>query len=190
MRFFFTGPRFMGVRPGISFSPRDFQRKVSSSPMGGQMTGSFVYVIADETGRHKIGSSRDPIQRIKDLQTGTAEKLSFAYIGVTPGTGFNVEYAAHNLLDDHRGNGEWFKVPASIAMGAVMEAATRLKEPIQQVSSEIVPQIIYLANQSEPATAKRSPGVLAFQIATGAVMGVFIAALIALASIIFSAPPH
>ena len=51
------------------------------------MTGSFVYVIEGQAGHHKIGVSRDPIQRLSELQTGSPVPLKFAYIGVTPGTG-------------------------------------------------------------------------------------------------------
>jgi hypothetical protein len=158
MRFFFTGPRVMGIRPGISLGASDFRRafKGSGAPgkAGGAMTGGFVYVIADESGRHKIGSSRDPISRIATLQTGTAEKLSFSFIGVAPGMTYaRIERAAHDLLDRQKipnGGDEWFLVPASIAIGAVYEAAQRLAESVQQVSPQMVPQIIYLANQPDP----------------------------------------
>ena len=116
------------------------------------MTGSFVYVIEGESGHHKIGVSRDPIRRLADLQTGSHVRLKFAYIGVTPGTGYDIEQSAHQLLDAHRKEGEWFLVPASIAIGATLEAASRLGEPIQQVPPETVPQIIFLANQPDPST--------------------------------------
>lgn len=161
MRFFFIGPRIFGIRPGISFGASDFRKAFAPSASRSNMTGSFVYVIANGIGGHKIGSSTDPIQRIAGLQTGSAHELKFSYIGVTPGTGFNVEHAAHDLLDQHRIHNEWFNVPASIAIGAVIEAANRLGEPIQQVAPEIVPQIIFLANQ--PAIAKHNKrwGILA-----------------------------
>src|SRR5258708_39461574 len=163
MRFFFTGPRIFGIRPGISLGASDF-RKAFGAPRrgtvprsGGAMTGSFVYVIEGQAGHHKIGVSRDPIQRLAELQTGSPFPLSFAYIGVTPGTGYNIEGRAHELLDDHRKEGEWFLVPASIAIGATIEAAGRLGEPIQQVPPETVPQIIYLSNHSGTAAPKGTP---------------------------------
>jgi hypothetical protein len=58
MRFFFMGPRILGIRPGVSFGPSDF-RKAFGAKRGatGNMTGSFVYVIADESGRHKYPSA-------------------------------------------------------------------------------------------------------------------------------------
>ena len=147
MRFFFTGPRFFGIRPGIIFNPNDFRRIMRGKSSQNAMTGSFVYVIEGESGHHKIGVSRDPIQRMAQLQTGSHVPLKFAYIGVTPGTGYDIEGCAHELLDAHRKEGEWFLVPASIAIGAALEAASRLGEPIQQVPPEKVPLIIYLANQ-------------------------------------------
>src|SRR5260370_24611534 len=85
MRFFLSGPRIMGVRLGVIFGASDF-RKAFGAKRGatGNMTGSFVYVIEGAAGHHKIGVSRDPIQRKADLQTGSPVPLRFAYIRVTP----------------------------------------------------------------------------------------------------------
>jgi hypothetical protein len=116
------------------------------------MTGGFVYVLADQSGRHKIGSAIDPIARRAALQTGHPEVLSFVYIGVAPeGVYTAIERAAHSLLEGRRitAGGSWFSVPASIAIGAVMEASHRNSWPIQQVSLEMVPTIIHLANQPQ-----------------------------------------
>jgi hypothetical protein len=85
--------------------------------------------------------------------------LSFAFIGVAPEMTYTqIERAAHDLLECQKvpnGGNEWFGVPASIAIGAVYEAAQRLGFPVQQVSPEMVPQIIYLANQPEKAAPSR-----------------------------------
>ena len=189
MRFFFTGPRILGLRPGISFGPSDF-RKLSrqNAPLGvSGMTGSFVYVIKGSAGHHKIGVSTDPIARLSALQTGSHEELDFAYIGVTPGSGYAIERAAHDLLQDRRRSGEWFAVPASIAIGAVIEAAGRVGEAIQQVPAGAVPQIISLASQPE-AAARR--GVHPFWKWTLGVLLVMLAALIAIAIFVPEPPPH
>ena len=117
------------------------------------MTGGFVYVLADQSGRHKIGSAIDPMARRATLQTGHPEVLSFAYIGVAPeGVYTAIERAAHSLLEGRRisaGGSDWFSVPASIAIGAVLEASHRNGWPIQQVSPDMVPTIIQLANQPQ-----------------------------------------
>ena len=76
----------MGFRPGVIFGASDFRKFAQPPPLHNrsEMTGGFVYVLADESGRHKIGSSRDPIARMATLQTGSAERLSFSFIGVAP----------------------------------------------------------------------------------------------------------
>jgi hypothetical protein len=153
MRFFFMGHRILGIRPGISFGASDLRKAFGTTTTTvrgrGAMTGSFVYVIEGESGHHKIGVSRDPIQRKAELQTGSPVPLRFAYIGVTPGSGYDIEGRAHELLDAHRKEGEWFLVPASIAIGATLEAASRIGQPIQQVAPETVPEIIRMANQPD-----------------------------------------
>ena len=187
MRFFFMGPRFLGIRPGISFSPGDLRRLVRPRQVSGasQMTGSFVYVIRGAGNHHKIGISADPIARIASLQTGSHERLDFAYIGVTSGAGFNIEAAAHGILANYRQSGEWFSVPASIATGAVLEAASRLGEPIQQVAPQMVPQIIYLANQPAPAAPGGGLHIMKW---TLGILLCILAALIAIA-VFVPAPP-
>jgi hypothetical protein len=192
MRLFFMGPRFFGLRPGISFGPSDF-RKAARAISGAQtsnMTGGFVYVLADESGRHKIGSARDPIDRRATLQTGSPERLSFAFIGVAPEmTYVQIERAAHDLLERQKipnGGSEWFRVPSSIAIGAVYEAAQRLGYPIQQVTPEMVPQIVSLASQPDQTAPKRVPGFLKW---TLGVLLFVLAVLIALAAIGSSQPP-
>ena len=48
MRFFFSGPRIFGIRPGISFGASELLRlatKPKQNKPGEPMTGSFVYVI-------------------------------------------------------------------------------------------------------------------------------------------------
>jgi hypothetical protein len=150
MRFFVTGPKILGFRPGVIFSPRDL---VAATRQPQSTTGSFAYVIANEIGHHKIGVSTNPLRRIAELQTGSSSALRFAYIGVTPSTAYAIEDGAHDLLAAHQTINEWFAVPASIAIGAVIEAAGRLGEPIQQVQPAMVPQIIRMT--SEPAEARQ-----------------------------------
>lgn len=161
MRFFFFGPRIFGIRPGISLNPGDFRRfALPSGTASKGISGGFVYVLRDESGRHKIGSSIDPIQRIAQLQTGSAERLDFAFIGTAPETAYiRIERYAHDLLKFQKIPGvgdEWFAVPASIAIGAVMEAAMRLGDPIQQVQPIMVPHILAVA--AEEARKTSLPG--------------------------------
>ncbi|WP_439398719.1 GIY-YIG nuclease family protein [Bradyrhizobium sp. PMVTL-01] len=151
------------------------------------MTGSFVYVIKGVGNHHKIGVSTDPIARLATLQTGSHEPLDFAYIGVTSGTGFSIERAAHDLLAAYRASGEWFAVPASIATGAVIEAAGRVGEPIQQVPPQLVPTIIQMASQPEAPAPRR---VHPFWKWALAILLVLLAALIAIAIWVPDPPPR
>jgi hypothetical protein len=53
MRFFFTGPRILGIRPGISFGASELLRlatKPKQDKPGEPMTGSFLYVIRGDQG--------------------------------------------------------------------------------------------------------------------------------------------
>jgi hypothetical protein len=164
MRLFFIGPRLFGIRPGISVNPRDLKKLVSSgtASSAGSITGGFVYVLKNKSGQHKIGSSVDPIQRINQLQTGSAEPLDFAWVGVSPeGAYTRIERYAHTLLEAQKIPGagdEWFAVPASIAIGAVHEAAMRLGDPIQQVQPGMVPQILAVAAQAARLEARPDVG--------------------------------
>jgi len=61
MRFFLFGPRFFGVRPGVSFDP---SKPLSSRPRDAVDEKAFVYVIKGEHGRIKVGMTIDLDQRI------------------------------------------------------------------------------------------------------------------------------
>jgi hypothetical protein len=91
------------------------------------MSAAFVYVISGDHGRQKIGSSDNPQQRIKDLQTGSPYPLKFEFIGETENqSAGGIEVEAHFMLNQHRAEGEWFVVPSDVAITAVMAAAHRL----------------------------------------------------------------
>jgi hypothetical protein len=127
MRFWFGGPRVGGFGAGVSFDLDAFFRRLRRTVSGnGGVNGSFVYVICGDHGMSKIGVSTDPNSRIAGLQTGSPFPLKFEYIGMTAGDGYDIEAAAHELLDRHRGSGEWFSVPPEMAVAAVSAAAHKL----------------------------------------------------------------
>ncbi len=153
MRYFFSGPSFLGIRPGIIFRAAELTRFFRSSPKttSAQNNASFIYVIEGESGKHKIGISSDPIRRISELQTGSPVALKFSFIAVTDGidSAAQIESIAHDLLQNYSTSGEWFRIPASVAIGAVFEGSIQLGRSIQQVKPETVPHVIALS-QSEP----------------------------------------
>jgi hypothetical protein len=92
MRFFFIGPRILGIRPGISFGLNELLRlatKPKYNKPGEPMTGSFLYVIRGDHNLVKVGVSTNPTARLASLRTGSAFPIDFSYLAVTPGTGFD-----------------------------------------------------------------------------------------------------
>jgi len=69
----------------------------------------YIYFAREEvSGRYKIGISKDPERRIKELNVGNPEKLILDYTYLTNGNGFESESIAHERFKRHRLNGEWF----------------------------------------------------------------------------------
>ncbi len=69
MRFFFIGPRILGIRPGISFGPSDFRKAFAPNASRSNMTGSFVYVIRGDHNLVKVGVSTNPNARLAQLRS-------------------------------------------------------------------------------------------------------------------------
>lgn len=154
MRFWFSGPRFMGIRPGVSFGPGDFRAKPGRASAGQTSTasapeGSFVYVVRSDANVCKIGISTNPINRIAQLRTGSSFPLEFSFVGVTPGTGAEIEREAHKMLHRHRLAGEWFDVSPEMATTAVMGAAAKLNHKLHPVAPSQIGQIIAIASGTE-----------------------------------------
>lgn len=156
MRFFFTGPRIFGLRPGISFGPEDWRRatrKTSSS-----ITGSFVYVVRGDHNLTKIGITTNPTARLATLRTSSPFPIDYAFIGVTPGGGIDIERGAHALLSHQRLQGEWFDVPPELAIAALTGAAAKLGQPIQPLSlgqAEAALRIASRGDDNPPVPAPR-----------------------------------
>ena len=75
MRFFFTGPRIFGIRPGVILGASDFRKAFAPSASRSNMTGSFVYVIEGQAGHHMIGASTDPIARLSGASRPTTHPV-------------------------------------------------------------------------------------------------------------------
>src|SRR5213593_3218516 len=137
MRFYLFGsPRLFGkrlpfgIRPGMSFSPSDFTSGTSTQrAVGGQIKGSFVYVVRGDHNMSKIGVTTNPRARLAQLKTGSAFPIGFAYLAATPGNGIDIEKEAHRMIGEHKCHGEWFDVSPEIATLAVVGAATKLSQP-------------------------------------------------------------
>jgi hypothetical protein len=157
MRIWLAGPRLFGglIRPGVSFRPDELLRKRQQEPGKEPIEGSFVYVVTGDHGRVKIGVSTNPSARMAQLRTASAFPLEFAFIGVTPASGYEIEQAAHAILSSHRQSGEWFAVPADMAVAAVQTASFRLNQNLLRVTPEQAEEILRIAASAPPARAKR-----------------------------------
>ena len=148
MRFFLIGPRIFGIRPGISFGVNELLR-LATEPKRRKpaepMTGSFVYVIRGDHNMSKVGVTTNPAARLTSLRTASAFPIGHSYIAVTPGTGYDIEQGAHEMLASHRCNGEWFDVAPEIAVAAIAGAAHKLGQPILPVTPEIAARILQIA---------------------------------------------
>jgi hypothetical protein len=197
MRVFFSGPRILGIRPGISFGAEDLfggRRSRTRAASGEPMTGSFVYVVRGDHNLVKIGVTTNPRARLASLRTGSAFPIDFSYIAVTPGEAAPIERAAHALLDRHRLNGEWFDVAPELAVAALNGAAHKLGRPLLQVTLDNADQILRITGwggQLPPADDGYLfgglPGIIKWplRIIGGTICGVILAGALLLIGAIF-----
>lgn len=77
-----------------------------------QMKHSYIYVIGSEHPPYKVGISRNPERRLRDLQTGHPEKLILHHKQSTDAARTKLlETVIHRNLHLHRTHGEWFDIP-------------------------------------------------------------------------------
>lgn len=85
---------------------------------------SHVYVIGPDGGPFKIGVANDVEIRLRQIQIDQSRPLVIKHREVVPFSArYVVEKHAHAILARHRVRGEWFRVPALMAIDAVMQAA-------------------------------------------------------------------
>ena len=69
----------------------------------------YVYVAQESvSGRYKIGISKDPARRIKELNIGNAEQLKLVHQFKSNGNKYESETLTHKMYADHRLRSEWF----------------------------------------------------------------------------------
>jgi hypothetical protein len=88
-----------------------------------------VYVIqAGDDGPCKVGRSANPEKRIKELQTGSADRLVLVAFFICPIwlVAKTLEASVHVALAPFRLVGEWFRVTPEDACQMIEEQATKL----------------------------------------------------------------
>lgn len=85
-----------------------------------------AYVIAEEGSPYvKIGVSKNPEQRVTNLQCGCPRPLQLEYTHESK-IADEIEMAAQQALEDSQVSGEWFEVSVSKAISTIKSAATTL----------------------------------------------------------------
>lgn len=155
MRLFFLGPRLLGglIRPGISLGPSDFRPRRSEQA---KVEGSFIYAITGPPGMVKVGVTTDPTGRFATLQTGSPYPLKLITLLATPGTGFLVESRIHEILEDYRQSGEWFRCSPPRALFAIHQALDEFQEPYLAVSLDKAEEILAIARAASTGSRTRS----------------------------------
>ncbi len=71
----------------------------------------YVYAIKDESNRYKLGKSENVLQRLMELQTGNAERLTIAHTLKVLDID-KAEVSLHELFASGRirSDGEWFRI--------------------------------------------------------------------------------
>lgn len=68
-----------------------------------------VYLLQSDSGLYKIGVSKNPSKRVRQLQTGNGEKIRLIYSFETD-IPFLVEQSLQNHFMMYKVNGEWFNL--------------------------------------------------------------------------------
>lgn len=71
----------------------------------------YIYAASDSQGNIKIGISRDPRRRIKDLNVGNPYKLELVFTKEAINPHYQDETALHAKFKDNKLCGEWFYLP-------------------------------------------------------------------------------
>lgn len=75
------------------------------------MTTSYIYVIGTDKPPFKVGISKNPERRLKNLQTGFPHKLKLHIKKPTEVTKVRqLETIIHRNIDNFKTNGEWFDI--------------------------------------------------------------------------------
>jgi len=129
-----------------------------------------LYVITDDAGACKVGVSRSPQRRLRQLQTGASTRLRLARFADEPHIlGSEVEAYTHWLLREAQMEGEWFKVTPDAAWVALVAAVVavsmgnRFLDDLQRdgrgYSFEVIRAKLMLAEKLESKTFRRRSSI-------------------------------
>jgi hypothetical protein len=71
---------------------------------------TYLYIVKNLSGFYKIGISKNPKLRIRNISTQTGQNIETIYISDKLFNGNNIESSIHNLYANKRKLGEWFEL--------------------------------------------------------------------------------
>ncbi len=71
----------------------------------------YVYLLTNNNHHFKIGISKNPETRVKQLQTGNSEKIELVFKYFSKNHSSRIESALHNRYSNYRLESEWFSLP-------------------------------------------------------------------------------
>ena len=93
------------------------------------MAISYIYIIGGDVSPYKVGISKNPNQRLKNLQTGHAVKLKIHALKETDAVKTKMlETIIHHNIKHHRTNGEWFNLDLKTILLEVDYALIRYED--------------------------------------------------------------
>ena len=78
----------------------------------------YIYLLTNGT-YYKIGKSKNPENRIKQLNSGSSEKIELIYKFRSPEYYHTIEIALHNFFSNKRVNSEWFELTPKEALSFI-----------------------------------------------------------------------
>lgn len=90
---------------------------------------SYIYIIGSDNPPYKIGISKNPELRLKNIQTGHPHKLQILELRETDSKRTKLlESVIHKHLNNYRMTGEWFDIPLEKAILHVDYALIRYED--------------------------------------------------------------
>jgi len=108
----------------------------------------YVYILTDGE-YHKIGTSTNPVARMRSLQVANARVLSLVWVGRGAE---GAEHALHDDYDQHHVLGEWFRLPKGVLLEIENRRGNLLKTDWEELDDGSTVRV--------PALAKIADGVL------------------------------
>lgn len=144
MRVWLSGPRMMGLRPGISMNVNELAGSASKSSSVEKPTGCFVYVLHNVAKNLvRVGTTDNPFTERAMFESATSDQLDLSYIAAVPGDGGQkILKNFRKVTEGAKKVGGWLQIDVATAESAVIGASIGASIPILQTSTDQVREIL------------------------------------------------